>query len=43
MIGTSRETVSRLFADLQGEAIHPIEGPRLVILNKFALEGMVQA
>ena len=40
MIGTTRETVSRLFADFRKRQFIQSKGTSLVILNKFALEGM---
>jgi CRP/FNR family cyclic AMP-dependent transcriptional regulator len=43
MIGTTRETVSRLFADFKKKQFIQSKGSALVILNRFALEGMVQA
>ena len=43
MIGTRRETVSRLFSDFKRKEFIQSEGSILVILNKSALEGMVQA
>jgi len=43
MIGTTRETVSRLFANFKKKQFIQSKGSALVILNKFALEGMVQA
>jgi CRP-like cAMP-binding protein len=43
MIGTTRETASRLFADFKKKQFIQSKGSGLVILNKFALEGMVQA
>jgi CRP/FNR family transcriptional regulator len=43
MIGTTRETVSRLFADFKKRELIQWKGSSLVILNKSALEGMVQA
>ena len=43
MIGTTRETVSRLFADFKKKQFIQSKGASLVILNKLALEGMVQA
>ncbi len=43
MIGTTRETVSRLFADFKKKQFIQSKGSALVILNKFALEGMSQA
>jgi CRP/FNR family transcriptional regulator, cyclic AMP receptor protein len=41
MIGTSRETVSRLFANFRTKHLIESKGSSLVILNKAALEGMV--
>ncbi|HLG14451.1 MAG TPA: Crp/Fnr family transcriptional regulator [Blastocatellia bacterium] len=41
MIGTSRETVTRLFGDLKGRQIIHLKGSTLIIRNKAALEGMV--
>jgi len=41
MIGTSRETVSRLFADLKKRQIVQSEGSTLVIRNLAALRGVV--
>jgi len=43
MIGTSRETVSRLFSDFKLKQFIQSKGSSLTILNKSALEGMVQA
>jgi CRP/FNR family transcriptional regulator len=43
MIGTTRETVSRLFADFKKKQFIESKGSTLMILNKCALEGMVQA
>ncbi|MBZ5685116.1 MAG: Crp/Fnr family transcriptional regulator [Acidobacteriia bacterium] len=43
MIGTTRETVSRLFATFKKRQLIQSKGSSLVILNKSALEGMVQA
>jgi len=43
MIGTTRETVSRLFADFRKKQFIISNGSSLVILNKFALERIVQA
>jgi CRP/FNR family cyclic AMP-dependent transcriptional regulator len=40
MIGTTRETVSRLFADFRKRRFSESKGTSLVILNKFALEGI---
>jgi CRP/FNR family cyclic AMP-dependent transcriptional regulator len=42
MIGTSRETVSRLFSGFKRKQFIRSEGSSLVILDKSALEGMVQ-
>jgi CRP/FNR family transcriptional regulator len=42
MIGTTRETVSRLFADFKKKQFIQSKGSSLVILNKLALEGMAQ-
>jgi CRP/FNR family cyclic AMP-dependent transcriptional regulator len=43
MIGTTRETVTRLFADFNKKQLIQTKGSSLVILNKPALEGLVQA
>ena len=43
MIGTSRETVSRLFSAFRMKHFIQSNGSSLVILNQFALEGIVQA
>jgi CRP/FNR family cyclic AMP-dependent transcriptional regulator len=43
MIGTTRETVSRLFAAFRKKRFIQSKGSSLVILNRSALEGMVQA
>lgn len=43
MIGTTRETVSRLFAAFRKRQFIQSKGTSLVILNKLALERMVQA
>ena len=40
MIGTSRETVTRLFADLKKRQIVQAKGSTLVIRNKAALKAM---
>jgi CRP/FNR family transcriptional regulator len=40
MIGTTRETVSRLFSDFKLKRLIHAKGSRLVILNKSALEGI---
>jgi CRP/FNR family cyclic AMP-dependent transcriptional regulator len=41
MIGTTRETVSRLFSEFRVKHLIQAKGSNLVILNKTALEGMV--
>jgi CRP/FNR family transcriptional regulator, cyclic AMP receptor protein len=43
MIGTTRETVSRLFSDFKMKHLIQSKGSNLVILDRLALEGMVQA
>ncbi len=43
MIGTSRETVSRLFGDFKMRHLIEAKGSSLTILDKSALESMVQA
>ena len=43
LIGTTRETVSRLFADFRRKQLIQSKGTSLVILNRLALEGMAQA
>ena len=40
MIGTSRETVTRLFADLKKRQIVQINGATLLICNRAALQGL---
>lgn len=40
MIGTSRETVTRLFADLKERQIVQAKGPTLLIRNEAALKAM---
>ena len=42
VIGTSRETVTRLFADFKKKRILYIKGSLLVIRNKLALENLTQ-
>jgi CRP/FNR family transcriptional regulator, cyclic AMP receptor protein len=42
MIGTTRETISRLFTDFKKKQFIQSKGSSLVILNKLALEGMAQ-
>lgn len=41
MIGTSRETVSRLLADLKKRQIVQLKNSTLLIRNKVALKAMV--
>ena len=41
MIGTSRETVTRLFADFKKRKLIQLKGSTLVIRNRAALEGLV--
>jgi len=43
MIGTTRETVSRLFSEFRVKQFIQSTGSNLVIVNRSALEGMVQA
>jgi len=43
MIGTSRETVSRLFSDFKRKQLIQSKGSALTICNRSILEGMVQA
>ncbi len=43
MIGTSRETVTRLFAELKKRQIVRVNGPTLLICNRAALEGLALA
>jgi len=43
MIGTTRETVSRVFSEFKVKEFIRSEGSKLVIVNRSALEGMVQA
>jgi CRP/FNR family transcriptional regulator, cyclic AMP receptor protein len=42
MIGTSRETVTRVFSDFKRKHFIQSKGSALVIRNKSALEGMIQ-
>lgn len=42
MIGTSRETVSRIFAEFKNKQIIHLKGSSIVIRNKAALEKMVK-
>jgi len=41
MIGTSRETVSRLFSEFKRKQLLQMKGSTLIIRNKPALERMV--
>jgi len=41
MIGTSRETVTRLFADFKKRQLIQLKGSTLVIRNRPALESLV--
>jgi len=43
MIGTTRETVSRLFSDFKKKQLLQVKGSTLVLRNRSALEGMVHA
>jgi CRP/FNR family transcriptional regulator len=43
MIGTTRETVSRLFSDFKKRQLVQLKGATLVIRNKAALEKMVNS
>jgi len=43
VIGTTRETVSRLFADFKKKRLLQVQGATLVIHSRFALEQMVQS
>jgi CRP/FNR family transcriptional regulator, cyclic AMP receptor protein len=43
MIGTTRETVSRLFSDFKKKQLVQLKGSTLIIRNKPALEKMVSA
>jgi CRP/FNR family cyclic AMP-dependent transcriptional regulator len=43
MIGTSRETVTRLLAELKKRQIVQVKGATLLICNRAALEGLVAA
>jgi CRP/FNR family transcriptional regulator len=43
MIGTSRETVSRLFAGFKRQRIIQQNGSTLVIPNRVALESLISA
>jgi CRP-like cAMP-binding protein len=41
MIGTTRETVSRLFSDFKKKKLVQVKGATLVLRNRSALERMV--
>jgi len=43
MIGTSRETVSRLFSDFKKRQIVQLKGSVLIIRNRPALQKMIQS
>jgi len=43
MIGTTRETVSRLFSDFKKKQLVTIKGSTLVIRNKMGLEKLVHS
>ena len=43
IIGTTRETVSRLFSDFKKKQLMQLKGATLVIRSRFALEQMVQS
>jgi CRP/FNR family transcriptional regulator len=43
VIGTTRETVTRLFADFKKKHLIQVQGTTLVIRSRFALEQMVQS
>jgi CRP/FNR family cyclic AMP-dependent transcriptional regulator len=43
VIGTTRETVSRLFADFKKKHLLHVRGATLVVQSRFALEQMVQS
>jgi CRP/FNR family transcriptional regulator len=43
VIGTTRETVTRLFADFKRKQLLQLQGATLVIHSRFALEQMVQS
>ena len=43
MIGTSRETVSRLFADFKKKQWLQVKGSTLIIRNKSALQKIVHS
>jgi CRP/FNR family transcriptional regulator len=41
MIGTTRETVSRLFSEFKKKQLLEVKGATLIIRNRLALEKMV--
>ncbi len=43
MIGTTRETVSRLFSDFKNKQLLQLKGSTLIICNKPALENMLNS
>jgi len=43
MIGTTRETVSRLFSDFKKKQLVQVKGSTLIFNNRGALERMVHA
>jgi CRP/FNR family transcriptional regulator len=43
MIGTSRETVSRLFSDFKKKKLIEVKGSTIILKNKAALERLIQA
>jgi CRP/FNR family transcriptional regulator len=43
MIGTTRETVSRLFSDFKKKQLVQLKGSTLIIRNKPALEKIVNS
>ena len=43
MIGTTRETVSRLFSDFKKKQLLQVKGSTLLLRNKSALEKLVHA
>jgi CRP/FNR family transcriptional regulator len=43
MIGTTRETVTRLFSDFKKKQLLELKGSTLIIRNKPALEKMVHS
>ncbi len=43
MIGTTRETVSRLFSDFKKKQLLQVKGSTLVLRNKAALQKMVHS